>query len=219
MSVDSEDIKKCMESVFDLHSRLMKSGLSLPMKQAELIYDLTESKIEPENIRPDDVHRYLDQLAIIEGENLKKNRIVKVLNEIKSVTAWDLEREMIDQFLHSSVNSNGVGIQENLKNIFSLDISWEDIEKLFNDLERTAGKSSLLGRILDIFGFEYFLDYLGNDVLQDKIFFDEEVHIRYSNRASEYQNGRIVEVLQRGIKEQRTGRVIRKATVVTSFRA
>ena len=208
-----------MEEVLTLHKRVEHSRLIQSDLQVELIYDLITTKIKVVDTPKIDVDGYLDHLAITEGENLKKKRIVKILNEIKDVTSWDIERDMIRNFLDSVNQGKGSGDQDELRYRFTLDITWEEIEKLFTDLERTSGKSSMLGKILDIFNYEYFLDYPGNDVLQEKVFFDEELHIRYSNRASEFQTGRVIEVLIRGIKEQGTGRVMRKAIVVTSFRA
>ncbi|GAB1442387.1 hypothetical protein MASR2M39_12220 [Ignavibacteriales bacterium] len=219
MTVDGEDIRKCMESLFALHSQLMNSGLTLSMKQAELIYNLTSSKVKSENNPRNYIDEYLNALEHIEGSSLKKPRIIDLLNKISSATSSNLEKEMIQEFLISIEYSSENRSEDNLKNRFNLDIEWKDIEQLFISLEKTPGNLNYLRDVLKTFEHEYFLDYLGNDVLQDKIFFDEEVHIRYSNRASEYQNGRIVEVLQRGIREQGTCRVIRKATVVTSFRA
>lgn len=208
-----------MERVLTLHKSVEHSRLIQPDRQVKLIYDLTRTKIKVVDTPKTNVDGYLDHLAFNEGENLKKKRIVKILNEIKDVTSWDIERDMISNFLESVSRREGSGDHDELRNRFTMDITWEEIEKLFTDLERTSGKSSMLGKILDIFNYEYFLDYLGNDVLQEKVFFDEELHIRYSNRASEFQTGRVIEVLIRGIKEQGTGRVMRKATVVTSFRA
>ena len=219
MTVDGENIRKCMESLFALHSQLMNSGMTMPMKQAELIYTLTSNRVKTENNLRIHIDEYLNALEHIEGSSLKKPRIINLLNKISSATSSNLEKEMIQEFLISIEYSSENKSEDNLKNRFNQDIEWEDTEQLFTSLEKTPVNLNYLREVLKIFEHEYFLDYLGNDVLQDKIFFDEELHIRYSNRASEFQNGRIVEVLQRGIREHGTGRIVRKATVVTSFRA
>ena len=219
MQHDSEVMERNMGKVFGIYDQLKEAGIFLSTKQSELIYYFVSSKVKSENNPQNDIFEYLSALELLERSSLKKPRIIDLLNKISSATSSSLEKEMIQEFLFPIKNSSENRIEGNLKNRFNQDIEWKDIEQLFTNLEKAPGNLNYLREVLKIFEHEYFLDYMGNDVLQDKIFFDEELHIRYSNRASEFQNGRIVEVLQKGIREHGTGKVIRKATVVTSFRA
>lgn len=159
--------------------------------------------------------KYLNLLIAKYDADLIRGKLTPLIDEVLSEDLPESLKEDIKSLCTGQIIAYHSLPDDDLKNYFRADITWQEFSPVFFRLEKTIRKEKLLEEMLKIFELSYFPDNVNFISGTDGIFYNSYEHEKYSSQYSEFQTDIILKFIGKGIKN-RNQQIIRKALVITS---